>query len=275
MNGSSACSTSANWLLCCSKTKIKIMETMISDEIKRLLRSLADRYETSDFIVGDPSWFMHQVSDPADQEMIAFLASVLSYGRRDLFLPKIQRLLDLSGNHPAQWIRSGAYTADIPDDTACYYRLYNNHMMRALMDGLHDIVVHYPTIGDYVRVSAPSGNAVDALAALSGFFYARGVKGMVPAPRTSVAKRPCMFLRWMVRSSSPVDLGLWASFVDRRTLLIPMDTHVLQEARNLGLIASKTASWSTVVRLSEAMREVFPDDPARGDFALFGYGVNK
>ena len=117
------------------------METMISDEIKRLLRSLADRYETSDFIVGDPSWFMHQVSDPADQEMIAFLASVLSYGRRDLFLPKIQRLLDLSGNHPAQWIRSGAYTADIPDDTACYYRLYNNHMMRALMDGLHDIVV--------------------------------------------------------------------------------------------------------------------------------------
>lgn len=187
------------------------METMISDEIKRLLRNLADRYETADFIVGDPSWFMHQVDDPADQEMIAFLASVLSYGRRDLFLPKIQRLLDLSGNHPAQWIRSWAYAADIPDDTVCYYRLYNNHMMRALMDGLHDIVVRYPTIGDYVRASAPSGNAVDALAALSGFFYARGVKrhGSGPAyvgGQTAVHVSPVDGAQLFARRPRPVGL---------------------------------------------------------------------
>ena len=32
---------------------------------------------------------------------------------------------------------------------------------------------------------------------------------------------------------------------------------------------------SAARRLTQAMLEVFPDDPLKGDFALFGYGVNK
>jgi uncharacterized protein (TIGR02757 family) len=84
-----------------------------------------------------------------------------------------------------------------------------------------------------------------------------------------------MFMRWMVRDGSPVDLGLWSEFIDKRSLFIPLDTHVMQEARHLGLIAGKTASWKTVMNLTEALKEVFPDDPAKGDFALFGYGVDK
>ena len=90
----------------------------------------------------------------------------------------------------------------------------------------------------------------------------------------SACKRVCMFLRWMVRDGSPVDLGLWSGFIDKRTLIIPMDTHVLQEANRLGLINAKTASMSVARRLSARLAEIFPDDPMKGDFALFGYGVN-
>ena len=82
-----------------------------------------------------------------------------------------------------------------------------------------------------------------------------------------------MFLRWMVRDASPVDLGLW-SFIDKRSLLIPLDTHVLNQALSLGLVSSRTASMSAVKRLSDRLLEVFPDDPLRADFALFGVGVN-
>ena len=81
-----------------------------------------------------------------------------------------------------------------------------------------------------------------------------------------------MFLRWMVRDGSPVDLGLWP-FIDKKSLIIPMDTHVLQEACKLGLIKSRTASMSAALRLSKALADVFPDDPMKGDFALFGYGA--
>ena len=79
----------------------------------------------------------------------------------------------------------------------------------------------------------------------------------------------------MVRTSSPVDLGLWADFIDRRTLVIPLDTHVVQEAQRLGLLASACTSMSVARRLTAKLAEAFPDDPCRGDFALFGYGVDE
>ena len=84
-----------------------------------------------------------------------------------------------------------------------------------------------------------------------------------------------MFLRWMVRSDSPVDLGLWADLIDRRSLIMPLDTHVVQEAQRMGLLNSRTASMSTARRLTDVMLEIFPEDPLKGDFALFGLGVDE
>ena len=98
---------------------------------------------------------------------------------------------------------------------------------------------------------------------------------IVPKNTQSACKRVCLFLRWMVRSNSPVDLGLWADFIDRRTLIMPLDTHVLRQSRNFGLIEGCSATMSMAQKLTAALTEVFPEDPLKGDFALFGYGVNK
>lgn len=247
----------------------------VAESVKSRLRDLAVRYETASFLREDPSWFMHQVSGTGNQEVMGFLASVLSYGNRRQFFPKIQRLLDCSRGEPYQWVMSGAYAGDIPDDTSCFYRLYNNRMMLSLLDALRSLLLDYGTVGQFVAAHSPGHKSEEALTAISGYFRERGIRGMVPSPVTSVAKRPCMYLRWMVRSGSPVDLGLWSSVIDRSTLFIPLDTHVMQEATALGLVSGKSASWHIVVSLTQAMGEVFPDDPARGDFALFGYGVNK
>ena len=84
-----------------------------------------------------------------------------------------------------------------------------------------------------------------------------------------------MFLRWMVRTGSPVDLGLW-TWYPASSLLIPLDTHVMQEAQKLGLLPQKsTASRKTAILLTKKMEEIFPGDPARGDYALFGLGIDK
>ena len=78
----------------------------------------------------------------------------------------------------------------------------------------------------------------------------------------------------MVRDGSPVDLGLWSGFIDKKTLVMPLDTHVVQEACRLGLLKSPAESMSAAKRLTARLAEVFPDDPCRGDFALFGIGVD-
>lgn len=248
----------------------------MNEEYKALLlRQLSEKYETADFLNGDPSWFMHQVRGRENQETMAFLASVLSFGKRELFLPKIQSMLEKSGGQTLDWIKNGKYHDCIADNNSCYYRFYNNHMMLAFLDALRDMIVNHGSIGAFAKERSKRHTTMEVLEAFGDYFRERGIRGMVPSPHSSVAKRPCMFMRWMVRDGSPVDLGLWSGFIDKRSLYIPLDTHVMQEARNLGLISGKTANWKTVLDLTEALRKVFPDDPAKGDFALFGYGVDK
>ena len=239
------------------------------------LRHLAAKYETKDFLQNDPSWFMHQVLGRENQEVMAFIASVLSYGKRELFFPKLHFMLKVSRFQPYRWVKEALFRRDIGDNEQCFYRLYNNHMMLQFLDTLQKIIIAYGSLGAFAKSLAVNHTALEVLNGLSDYFLAQGIKGMVPSPRTSVAKRPCMFLRWMVRDGSPVDLGLWADFIDKRTLFIPLDTHVMQEATRLGLIKNKSASWHTVVQLTDSLRNIFPDDPAKGDFALFGVGIDK
>lgn len=98
------------------------------------------------------------------------------------------------------------------------------------------------------------------LVALASFFKGYGIKGLVPSPYTSACKRPCMFLRWMVRDNSPVDLGLWSTFIDKANLYIPLDTHVLQSAAKLKIMNGKPAGWKAVTSLTRHMAEAFPRD---------------
>jgi len=56
---------------------------------------------------------------------------------------------------------------------------------------------------------------------------------------------------------------------------MPLDTHVIQEANRLGLIKTKSTSMKVACELTEKLRKIFPEDPLKGDFALFGYGINN
>lgn len=244
---------------------------MIDTNTRDLLRRLAERYETADFIKGDPSWWMHQVDGDHNREATAFVASILSYGSRSQFMPKIGHLLDLAHGDIDGWLRTGAYREHFHEgDPSCYYRLYSHTTMRAFLDAYAALLKQYGSLGDYVDHCT----GLEAIESICHWFAKRGVSTVVPKDITSACKRVCMFLRWMVRSNSPVDLGLWADHIDRRTLIIPLDTHVLSEAMKLELIHSRCASMNTARRLTAVLAEVFPDDPLRGDFALFGYGVD-
>ena len=334
------------------------MESSVSCDVAALLREYAERYETADFIVGDPSWFMHQVSSEADREVMAFLAAGLSYGSRAQFLPKIQSLLDSAEGQPDAWVRDGAYRdCFFEGDPACFYRLYTRGDMFRFLELLRALLGRYGSLGGYLREvlvadgalpsrlraaepsaclpsclraaepsaclpsrhraaepsaclpsrlraagladremvgfaqepsappsgrtvlvadgALPQGRKASALAAVEALCRHFGTSAVVPKDASSACKRLCMFLRWMVRDSSPVDLGLWADFIDKRSLIVPLDTHVLTEASALGLIHSRNASMSSALRLTSTLATIFPDDPLKGDFALFGYGVNR
>lgn len=249
-------------------------------QLKEQLITLSSRYETMEFLVGDPSWFMHQVEGESSQELLAFIAASLSYGSRKQFLPKIQRIMDYAatrGETIAEWIASGDFAHDIPRNDECFYRLQTNALIHDFLCALQIMVQEYGTMKGFVaghdagRVGKLT--CLEVLGMLTRWFAEHGSVGVVPKNTQSSCKRLCMFLRWMVRDSSPVDLGLWSDIIDKRTLIIPMDTHVVQEANKFGLLNTSSTSMSTARRLTEKLKEVFPDDPLKGDFALFGLGV--
>ena len=80
----------------------------------------------------------------------------------------------------------------------------------------------------------------------------------------SPQKKLNMFLRWMIRRDSEVDLGIWESF-DRRDCRV---------AHYFKLTDTETFSLKNARQITAALATVFPDDPCLGDFALFGLGVN-
>jgi uncharacterized protein (TIGR02757 family) len=215
---------------------------------------------------------MHQVEGNKNKETFAFIASCLSYGSRKQFFPKIQFILDCSKGNVYEWIKSGLFEHDIPDNNECYYRLYTNHTMYSFFQALRSLLNEYGSMEDFVREKATDG--FTAVEIITEYFSSKGISTIIPKNTTSACKRICMFLRWMVRDNSVVDLGLWSNIIDKRTLIMPLDTHVLQEALKLGLIDSKISSMNSARKLTKKMSTIFPDDPLKGDFALFGYGVN-
>ena len=247
---------------------------MVEAATAKILKRYAARYETAEFLDGDPSWFMHQVEGAENREATAFTASCLSFGSRSQFMPKMRGLLDCADGDLDGWIRNGGFERRFRRGCGdCFYRFFTCGHMRAFFDAYRSLLDECGTLGGYVRREA-GGDGFSAVAAICRRFARAGSPGVVPQDAQSACKRVCMFLRWMVRTGSPVDLGLWSGFMDRRRLVMPLDTHVMRQSVRLGLIPAATASMRTARRLTAVLAEVFPDDPLKGDFALFGYGVN-
>ena len=275
----------------------------ISDELKVKLRELADRYEVASFTEEDPSQFLRWYRPEegrgtvADVEAASFIAAMLAFGSRKQFIPKIRFILETSDRSLGsitEWLKQGKYTSDFPRGAAKFYRFYSYDDMQVFFEELGDILKEAGSLGEFVKAKMYDGGATGVSPVRrgsgrpqSGLERGEGVpllheilsssfpkSAIVPKGRTSANKRIHMFLRWMVRRDSPVDLGLW-EWADPAGLLIPLDVHVMQEAVKLGLIAEgAAASRKTAECLTAALAEVFPGDPCRGDFALFGLGVD-
>src|SRR5438445_321621 len=66
---------------------------------------------------------------------------------------------------------------------------------------------------------------------------------------------------------SPPDFGLWTA-VEPSRLLIPVDTHVENIARSIGLTRRKSRTWRMAEEITGRLAEVDPADPVKYDFAL-------
>lgn len=261
----------------------------MEEKLRQKLIELADKYENPDFITRDPSQFMHRFTNPVEQEAVAFLSANLAFGRRDQIISHIEQVLEVAGSNPLQWIKNGEYRNFFNKGTDSFYRMYSHDAMNLFFDSIRKILEKYGSIGEAFKLAYQKGTVTgsDDGDRFKKLYLCQVIPSFFPSDCTliargkgSAAKKLNMFLRWMVRDNSPVDLGLW-NWYPKTDLLMPLDTHVMQEATKFGLLPFNSngkemgASFKTALLLTQKMSEAFPEDPVRGDFALFGLGVNS
>ena len=72
---------------------------------KTEIDKLAETYETVDFIKDDPIQFPHRFNKTKeDCEIAGFVASLLAYGNRKVFIKKLNTLFEIAENEPHNFI---------------------------------------------------------------------------------------------------------------------------------------------------------------------------
>lgn len=243
------------------------------------LKHWAEQYETADFINADPVQIPHRYDSRVNIEISAFVTAWIAWGNRKQIIKKADFIdREIFKGEPYHYIVGNTVErGNRPEweqykgSTDCLYRTFTFGDFHDLCARLYDVYTSAENMEAAIK-KAHETNGETALATLQSLFGS--VNGIPDFETQSACKRLCLFLRWMCRKGSPVDFGLW-DVCDPRNLIIPLDTHVHKQAIRLGLTKRRTPDLRTAIEITDRFAEVFPDDPAKGDFSLFGYGVNK
>lgn len=247
------------------------MAYTLNDNLKRW----AEQYETAEFIQSDPVQIPHRYDSRVNIEISAFVTAWIAWGSRKQIIQKADFIdREIFKGAPYHYIVGTDTQGTAPEwkqykgSKENFYRTFTYADFHDLCARLFDVYSKFENMEKALQAQ-PGGRPLEQLQRLFG-----DVKGVPDMETKSGCKRLCMFLRWMCRHGSPVDFGLW-TICDPRNLIIPLDTHVHKQALRLGLVKRRTPDLRTAIEITDRFAEVFPDDPAKGDFSLFGYGVNK
>ncbi|MCH5224734.1 MAG: TIGR02757 family protein [Muribaculaceae bacterium] len=252
---------------------------MVGNDIRELLDSEAARINNPGFIEKDPVQFPRRFEKIQDIEIVSFLAANLAWGNRKMICRDIEKMLSLMDNEPYQYMMEKGYE-DLEPRLNIHRTFFAEHLQHFLR-GFRKIYKDFGSLDNFAHSNNIGEEAAPAwkLVELINEIMLRENGG--PSSRClplnlkqSALKRVNMALRWLVRDDGIVDLGVWNS-IPKSKLYIPLDVHVGNVSRELGLLTRKANDRKSVEELTRVLRQLRPDDPAVYDFALFGIGVGE
>jgi uncharacterized protein (TIGR02757 family) len=237
--------------------------------------------------VNDPIQIVRRYTRADDQEIAAFCAAALAYGRVQSVMNSIEGLMVAMGPSPADYVRRFDAARDRRSLDHLVHRWTRGIDLAALVWILRQMLDSHGSIeAFFVDGMNPDADTVEA--ALDAFsrracaldqraVYGRivrkpGVSYFFARPSSGGAcKRLNLFLRWMVRRDG-VDLGIWTR-VRPAQLIVPLDTHVIRLGRCLGLTRYASPGWKMAADITASLRQIDPVDPVRYDFSLCHIGM--
>ena len=228
--------------------------------IKETLIGWAEEYNDPKYFQEDPiifpTKFARKYEDGeavlADVEIAGLLAAHLAWGRRAMIVRDCDRMFEEMCWRPYDYVMNGEYR----NEDVSLHRTIKWSQFAQICENLRNIY------GE--RDSLEGMTDTDIRCRIFG----------QKEDRKAPNKKISMMRRWMVRDDGKVDLGVWKNS-DKASLVMPLDVHVYTQATALGLTSRKQKDIVTAQEITDAFREIWPDDPCKGDYALFGYGVTN
>lgn len=239
------------------------------------LREWADTYEDEKYFQEDPIIFpkfffnrmrtdgidgINVTNDDGyrleDIEIAGIIAAHLAWGRRSMIVRDCKRAFDEMEWRPFDYVMGRKWESRL-EDSASLHRTVRWSEFAGICRNIE-------------KFYAAGNQSMESLG-INGI--RTDIYGKADDPKAA-NKKINMMRRWFVRRNSLVDLGIWTG-TDPAELLLPLDVHSHRQAFELGLTGRKGKDLRTVEEITEKLSGIFPGDPCRGDFALFGYGVTS
>ncbi|MCX8022421.1 MAG: TIGR02757 family protein [Syntrophorhabdaceae bacterium] len=221
-----------------------------------------DRLKT--LINEDPVQFVHRFKALEDKEVAGFLSSQFAYGRINLFKRFLDELFSRTGDKPSDFIKKG----DFSPLEGIYYRFQKSKEIVRLFCILKEIIDRFDTLGGFLSFLY-RGDTREAIWNMRKHLSLeeKELTFFFPERITSnPMKRWNLYLRWMVRKDD-IDIGVW-NFIDKKKLIVPLDTHLFKIGRCLGWTDSITPSYRAALEITEALKKYSPEDPLKYDMLL-------
>ena len=208
---------------------------------------------------------------------ISIACALFAYGRADAivkFLDSIDfTIIDTSEDEIRAYFKEHYYRFQSREDVQEFFIT----LSRAKKDTLHVEDIMYEA---YKQESS----VIDGINALIEYLYtlnsytSKGYRFLLGSSvhktkGASALKRWMMYLRWMVRDDS-LDLGLFSK-IDKKDLIIPLDTHTQKVSLKLGFLKRKIYDLEAAIELSNTLKDFDKYDPIKYDFAIYRLGQEK
>jgi len=248
------------------------------NELKAFLDQKVTLYNTESYIETDPIQIPHRFSRKEDVEIAAFLTATITWGQRKSIIKNASFMMELLENTPYDFVMN-ASKSEIQNVRQFVHRTFNGLDCEYFIYSLRNIYKNHNGLETVFATGFAIDNSV-----FSSLKYFREVfleiehekrvaKHISDVNSNSAAKRLNMFLRWLVRADDcGVDFGIWKS-IPMSALMMPLDVHVGDVGRALGLLSRKQNDWRALEELMIELRKFDKNDPVKYDYALFGIGV--
>ncbi len=239
------------------------------------------QYNQPSFIDSDPICIPHMYTKKQDIEIAGLFAAVFAWGNRTIIINKSKELMQLMHKAPHDFVLHHTEN-DLKTLLDFKHRTFNTTDLLYFIEFLK---FHYSNNSSLENAFIPTTIAKKTYTVQQGlscfheYFFSlpdapqRTRKHISTPFNNSTCKRLNMYLRWMVRKDNcGVDFGIWSE-IKPSQLLIPIDLHVARVAKKLGLLHRKQTDFNACLELTDKLKALDPNDPAKYDFALFGLGV--